>query len=109
MFESDDYIETANETFTRTFYFPEPLVTTKIRLDNIKSSHTMAIRIELLGINRETKQNIEAPFKGGTVIGSKGCVLKYRSDLMLTRISLGRPNKHFNNNKMDGSRQSLFI
>jgi hypothetical protein len=71
MFESDDYLETANDTFTRTFYFPEPLVTMKVRLDGFDSSPVMAMRIEFLGIDREIKHSVQDPFNGGTVIGSK--------------------------------------
>ena len=71
MFESDDYLETANDTFTRTYYFPEPLVTMKVRLDDFDSSTVLAMRIEFLGIDREIKHSVQDPFKGGTVTGSK--------------------------------------
>ena len=71
MFESDDYLETANDTFTRTFYFPEPLVTMRVRLDNIESKEILAMRIELLGMDRQTKHSVQEPFQGGTVTGSR--------------------------------------
>ena len=70
MFESDDYIETANNSFGRVFYFHEPLVTTKVRIDNIASSQVLVLRIEFLGMDRERKQKIQHPFKGGSVVGS---------------------------------------
>ena len=71
MFESDGYLNTANETFTRRFYFPEPLVTMAVMMDNIESAHVMAIKIEFLGMDRETKHSVQQPFAGGTVTGSK--------------------------------------
>ena len=74
MFESDDYLDSAKETFTRRFYFPSPLVTMHVLLDKIKSAHVLAIKIEFLGMDRETKHSLQQPFTGGTVTGSKASV-----------------------------------
>ena len=51
----------------RTFYFPQPLVTTKVRLDEMKGTDVVAIRIEFLGLDRTTKHKMQHPFKDGTV------------------------------------------
>ena len=71
MFESDGYINTANTSFRRVFYLPEPLVTMKVRLDEIDSSQVLVLRIDFLGMDRETKHELQHPFKGGKVLGSK--------------------------------------
>ena len=70
MFEGDSY-PSSNVTISRTFYFPRPMVTTKVKLDNIKGAETIAIKIEFLGIDTETKHKVQAPFSGGTVFASK--------------------------------------
>ena len=69
MFESDDYAG-SEENFTRTFYFPRPLVTTKIKLDNMEGAPVIVTKIELLGIDTVTKHRQQHPFSGGTVFSS---------------------------------------
>ena len=71
MFESANYTETAEKTFSRTFPFHEPLVTTKVMLDEFQSERVLAIKIEFLGIERNTKHTILDPFNGGEVFKSK--------------------------------------
>ena len=71
MFENENYTETANIYFTRKFYFPEPLVTTRVLLDDFLSTRVFAIKIEFLGIDRKTKHAVQDPFNGGDVFKSK--------------------------------------
>lgn len=72
MFESDDYIANKitdnSETYIRRkFFFPRPLVLYKIKFDEVIGDSTIIMKVELLGIDRETKQNHQHPFNGGNI------------------------------------------
>ena len=71
MYESDAY-PFASETITQTLFFPQPLVTTKIRIDNMVGASGFVFQVEILGMNQEAKaKQFNLPFEGGTVFTSK--------------------------------------
>ena len=71
MYESDAY-PFAAETITQTLSFPQPLVTTKIRIDNMVGASGFVFQVEILGMNQEAKaKQFGLPFEGGTVFTSK--------------------------------------
>ena len=71
MYESDAY-PFASETITQTLSFPQPLVTTKIRIDNMVGASGFVFQVEVLGMNQETKaRQFGLPFEGGSVFKSK--------------------------------------
>ena len=70
MYEGSVY-PSSNETITRLFHFPQPLVTTRVRLDQMIGAPTIALKIELLGMDTATKHRQQQPFSGGTVFTSE--------------------------------------
>ena len=71
MFESDSY-PFASDTITRTLYFPQPLATTKIKLDKMMGASGFVIQVEFIGMDPATKErHLGLPFQGGKVVKSK--------------------------------------
>ena len=70
MFESDEY-PFASNSITRTLHFPQPLVTTKIKLDKMMGASGFVIQVEFVGMDQETKaRQFSLPFEGGNVFKS---------------------------------------
>ena len=71
MFESDEY-PFSSDSITRTLQFPQPLVTTKIKLDKMMGASGFIIQVEFVGMDQETKaRQFSLPFEGGNVFSSK--------------------------------------
>ena len=70
MFESDEY-PFASNWITRTLHFPQPLVTTKIKLDKMMGASGFVIQVEFVGMDQETKaRQFSLPFEGRNVFKS---------------------------------------
>ena len=77
MFESDSY-PFASDTITRTLYFPQPLATTKIKLDKMMGASGFVIQVEFIGMDPATKErHLGLPFQGGKVLKSKKTKQKF--------------------------------
>ena len=71
MYESDAY-PFASDTITRTLYFPQPLVTTKIKLDKMNGASGFVLQVEFIGMDQATKKrHFGIPFEGGKVFKSE--------------------------------------
>ena len=62
--------EDGEETLQRTFQLPEPVPVTEVRLANLVGEEVIAVRVELHGVDRKTKQQHHNPFRGGKVVES---------------------------------------
>ena len=86
MFESDEY-PFASATIIRTLHFPQPLVTTKIKLDKMMGASGFVFQIEFIGMDQETKaRQISLPFEGGNVLKSEANCLWPTNSLLAKRI-----------------------
>ena len=65
------FIYIQENKYFRKVYLPKPVVTNKFRIDKIVGSVTPAFRIELLGLDMETRNSYNSPFKPTTVSTSK--------------------------------------
>ena len=71
MYESDNY-PFASDTITRTLYFAQPLVTTKIKLDKMIGASGFVIQVEFIGMDQATKErHFSQSFEGGAVFKSE--------------------------------------
>ena len=71
MFESDEY-PFASVTIIQTLHFPQPLVTTRIKLDKMVGASGFVIQVEFIGMDQETKAGqISLPFEGGNLLKSE--------------------------------------
>lgn len=71
MYESD-YYPFASDTITRTLYFAQPLVTTKIKLDKMIGASGFVIQVEFIGMDQATKErHFSQSFEGGAVFKSE--------------------------------------
>ena len=71
MYESDLY-PFASDTITRTLYFAQPLVTTKIKMDKMNGASGFVLQVEFIGMDQTTKErHFGIPFEGGKVFKSK--------------------------------------
>ena len=71
MFESSQYPWLIPQ-ITRTFYFASPLVTTKVRLDQMEGALNMLLKVEFVGIDTSTKHRFKNPeHSAGTLSRSK--------------------------------------
>ena len=71
MYESDVY-PFASDTITRTLYFSQPLVTTKIKLDKMNGASGFVLQVEFIGMDQATKKrHLGNPFEGGKVFKSE--------------------------------------
>ena len=69
MFKKDSYPATQTGEIKRTFMFTDPYPTTKIMLDQLKGTPTVAVKVELLGA--EFLSNFDDPFGPGFQTESK--------------------------------------
>ena len=71
MFESGQY-PWLTPQITRTFYCASPLVTTRVRLDQLEGAVNMLLKVEFVGIDTTTKQRFKNPeHSAGTLTRSR--------------------------------------
>ena len=55
----------------QTFYFTAPFTTTKVRLDEFDGASEIAFKVEFIGLDRDKKNSLVNPMRGGYVTTSK--------------------------------------
>ena len=88
IFESDEFIankidDNSASFIQRKILFPRPVVVYKIKFDELIGASTLAMNVEFLGMDRETKQSQIHPFIGGKIF-KRGVEWEDNNNLTIT-------------------------
>ena len=74
IYESQEFMDNKKlsaTTIQRTFYFSNPIVLTKLKMDEIIGDGKIVMKVEFLGIDKNRKDSFQNPFSGGNLNISK--------------------------------------